>query len=170
MWKKLLITGCMAFCLLGGSALSAQPSCETKEEVTSEQLNRTKKGLDAMLKELKNNSWYQSELNKAASLATPSEQMQAYKSLAGRLISVLEIQAELEWMKPEAIQEALGIMKKSSGFDANLAEKRFSELKSLLSGGFAGIYTGDQQALDKANKALALKRELMLMSPDVNVR
>ena len=42
MWKKLLITGCMAFCLLGGSALSAQPSCETKEEVTSEQLNRTK--------------------------------------------------------------------------------------------------------------------------------
>ena len=40
MWKKLLITGCMAFCLLGGSALSAQPSCETKEEVTSEQLNR----------------------------------------------------------------------------------------------------------------------------------
>ena len=47
MWKKLLITGCMAFCLLGGSALSAQPSCETKEEVTSEQLNRTKKGLDA---------------------------------------------------------------------------------------------------------------------------
>lgn len=169
MWKKLLITGCMAFCLLGGSALSAQPSCETKEEVTSEQLNRTKKGLDAMLKELKNNSWYQSELNKAASLATPSEQMQAYKSLAGRLISVLEIQAELEWMKPEAIQEALGIMKKSSGFDANLAEKRFSELKSLLAGGFAGIYTGDQQALDKANKALALKRELMLMSPDVNV-
>lgn len=169
MWKKLLITGCMAFCLLGGSALSAQPSCETKEEVTSEQLNRTKKSLDAMLKELKNNSWYQSELNKAASLATPSEQMQAYKSLAGRLISVLEIQAELEWMKPEAIQEALGIMKKSSGFDANLTEKRFCELKSLLSGGFAGIYTGDQQALDKANKALALKRELMLMSPDVNV-
>lgn len=169
MWKKLLITGCMAFCLLGGSVLSAQPSCETKEEVTSEQLNRTKKGLDAMLKELKNNSWYQSELNKVASLATPSEQMQAYKSLAGRLISVLEIQAELEWMKPEAIQEALGIMKKSSGFDVNLAEKRFSELKSLLAGGFAGIYTGDQQALDKANKALALKRELMLMSPDVNV-
>ena len=169
MWKKLLITGCMAFCLLGGSVLSAQPSCETKEEVTSEQLNRTKKGLDAMMKELKNNSWYQSELNKVASLATPSEQMQAYKSLAGRLISVLEIQAELEWMKPEAIQEALGIMKKSSGFDANLAEKRFNELKSLLSGGFAGIYTGDQQALDKANKALALKRELMLMSPDVNV-
>ena len=35
MWKKLLITGCMAFCLLGGSVLSAQPSCETKEEVTS---------------------------------------------------------------------------------------------------------------------------------------
>ncbi|WP_449040000.1 SUMF1/EgtB/PvdO family nonheme iron enzyme [Parabacteroides goldsteinii] len=169
MWKKLLITGCMAFCLLGGSVLSAQPSCETKEEVTSEQLNRTKKGLDAMMKELKNNSWYQFELNKVASLATPSEQMQAYKSLAGRLISVLEIQAELEWMKPEAIQEALGIMKKSSGFDANLAEKRFNELKSLLSGGFAGIYTGDQQALDKANKALALKRELMLMSPDVNV-
>ena len=146
MWKKLLITGCVAFSLLAGGTLNAQPSCETKEEITSEQLDRTQKGLEAMLQELKNNSYFQSELNKAASLATPSDRMQAYKSLAGRLISVLEIQAELEWMKPEAIQEALGIMKKSSGFDAVLADKRFGELKSLLAGGFDGIYTGDAQA------------------------
>ena len=103
------------FLPVGGSVLSAQPSCETKEEVTFEQLNRTKKGLDAMMKELKNNSWYQSELNKVASLATPSEQMQAYKSLAGRLISVLEIQAELEWMKPEAIQGGFGYHEKEFG-------------------------------------------------------
>lgn len=61
--------------------------------------------------------------------------MAAYKDLTVRLLSVLEIQAELEWMKPEAIQEALGIMKKSSGFDAVLADKRFGELKSLLAGG-----------------------------------
>ena len=116
MWKKLLITGCMAFCLLGEARYLHNLVVRQRKKLRPEQLNRTKKGLDAMLKELKNNSWYQSELNKAASLATPSEQMQAYKSLAGRLISVLEIQAELEWMKPEAIQEALGIMKKEFGF------------------------------------------------------
>ena len=85
--------------------------------------------------------------------------MAAYENLTARLLSVLEIQAELEWMKPEAIQEALSIMKKSSGFDAVLADKRFSELKALLAGGFDGIYTGDTQAIDKANKALALKRK-----------
>lgn len=82
MWKKLLITGCVAFCLLGGGVLSAQPSCETKEEVTSEQLDRTRKGLEAMLKELKNASFFQAELKRAASAGTPSEQMQAYKCLA----------------------------------------------------------------------------------------
>lgn len=53
---------------------------------------------------------------------------------------------------------------KSSGFDAVLADKRFGELKSLLAGGFDGIYTGDAQAIDKANKTLTLKRKLMLMS------
>lgn len=42
-------------------------------------------------------------------------------------------------------------------------------MKSLLAGGFDGIYTGDAQAIDKANKTLTLKRKLMLMSPDVNV-
>ena len=39
MWKKLLITGCVTFSLLSGGTLSAQPSCEIKEEVTSEQLD-----------------------------------------------------------------------------------------------------------------------------------
>lgn len=169
MWKKLLITGCLTFSLLSGGILSAQPSCETKEEVTSEQLDRTQKGLVEMMKELKNDSYFQTELDKAASLSTPSKRMEAYKKLATRLLSVLEIQAELEWMKPEAIQEALGIMKKSSGFDAVLADKRFGELKSLLAGGFDGIYTCNQQAIDNANKALTLKRKLMVMSPDVNV-
>lgn len=55
--------------------MSAQPSCETKEEVTTEQLDRTRKGLEAMLKELKNASFFQAELKKAASAGTPSEQM-----------------------------------------------------------------------------------------------
>lgn len=169
MWKKLLITGCLTFSLLSGGILFAQPGCETKEEVTSEQLDRTQKGLVEMMKELKNDSYFQTELDKAASLSTPSKRMEAYKKLATRLLSVLEIQAELEWMKPEAIQEALGIMKKSSGFDAVLADKRFGELKSLLAGGFDGIYTCNQQAIDNANKALTLKRKLMVMSPDVNV-
>ena len=169
MWKKLLITGCVAFCLLGGGALSAQPSCETKEEVTTEQLDRTRKGLEAMLKELKNASFFQAELKKAASAGTPSEQMQAYKCLAGRVLAVLEVQAELEWMKPAAIEEAIGVMKKQSGFDAGKAESRLNELKKLLAGGFDGIYTGDQPSLEKANKALALKKDILLMSPDVNV-
>lgn len=43
MWKKLLITGCVTFSLLSGGTLSAQPSCEIKEEVTSEQLDRTQR-------------------------------------------------------------------------------------------------------------------------------
>ena len=96
-----------------------------------------------MMKELKNDSYFQTELDKAAVQSSLSKRMAAYKDLTVRLLSVLEIQAELEWMKPEAIQEALGIMKKSSGFDAVLADKRFGELKSLLAGGFDGIYTGD---------------------------
>ena len=65
MWKKLLITGCVTFSLLSGGILSAQPSCETKEEVTSEQLERTQKGLVTMMKELKNDSYFQTELVKA---------------------------------------------------------------------------------------------------------
>ena len=106
MWKKLLITGCVTFSLLSGGTLSAQPSCEIKEEGTSEQLDRTQKELVAMMKELKNDSYFQTELDKAAVQSSLSKRMAAYKDLTVRLLSVLEIQAELEWMKPEAIQEA----------------------------------------------------------------
>ena len=94
MWKKLLITGCVTFSLLSGGTLSAQPSCEIKEEVTSEQLDRTQKELVAMMKELKNDSYFQTELDKAAVQSSLSKRMAAYKDLTVRLLSVLEIQAE----------------------------------------------------------------------------
>ena len=40
MWKKLLITGCMAFCLLGGRVLSAQPSYVRTAEQDEERPGR----------------------------------------------------------------------------------------------------------------------------------
>lgn len=169
MWKTLLMTGCIASGLLIAEPLSAQPSGKTQEEVTSEQLDRAQKGLEAMMKELKNDSFFRAERDKAAALPTFSERMRAYEALTSRLIPILELQAELAWMKINAMEEALNTMKKKSGFDAGLADKRLDALKSLVTEGFDSIYACDGQAIDKANKALALKRELMLMSPDVHV-
>lgn len=168
MWKRLLLTGYVSFGLLSGGILSVQAQ-EDKKEITTEQLDRTRKGIESTLRSLKEASFYQSELAKIPSAGTPEEQMQAYRQLSKHLTSLLEVQAELEWMNLKAVQEAMSVMKKQAGFEAAKADAKFNELKALVSAGFSGMYKGNQQAFDKANKALELKRELMLMSPDVNV-
>ncbi|MEG1749309.1 MAG: formylglycine-generating enzyme family protein, partial [Tannerellaceae bacterium] len=169
MWRKVLLTGCVSFCLLGGVALRAQTSCTTKEEITPEQLNRTQKSVEAMVKELKNTDFFLVEFNKISAAGSREQQMKACKELAGRLMPVLEMQAELEWIKPAAIRAALDVMKKHTGFDAPKAEARLKELDALQAAGYNGIYVGDKQAMVRAEKALNLKRELMLQSPDVDV-
>lgn len=169
MWKKILFTGCVTFSLLNGGSLCAQASSGINSEVTAEQLSRAHQRVETMLKSLKNTSHFKTELGKISTTSSLSEQMQAYKQLSDRLTPVLELQAELEWMNMDAIQEAMGVMKKQPGFDTAKADAKLKELKQLVAGGFDGIYTENQEVLEKAYKALVLKRELMVMSPDVNV-
>ena len=65
----------------------------------------------------------------------------------------------------DAVKLAFEDMKKQKGYDVATAEPLMNELIQLQKVGFNGIYTGNQQALNNARKALDNKRTILLSNP-----
>ena len=53
-------------------------------------------------------------------------------------------------------------MVKDAGYDKNTNQAKLAELKLLTGKGFSGIYKNEVSALEAANKALQLKRDILL--------
>lgn len=92
-----------------------------------------------------------------------------YMELAEQAEKVLNLQAQLEWLNIPAIGKALADMKTMKGFDGQKYDAAYAELKTLAANGFDNIYKGDQATMDAAAKALALKREILMANPLLDI-
>ena len=85
--------------------------------------------------------------------------------LADELNRVSDLQLHLSWLNLESIGLALDDMKEQPSFDATRCQAMLDELKQLSAKGFDGIYEGDTLAWANAEKALKLKRDILLANP-----
>lgn len=127
-----------------------------------------KQMITAIMSGLKDASYYQKALGNLSG-ATPEERLRTAVQLYATVREVLEIQKNLEWLNIEAIKLAFEDMKKQKGYDVAKYEPMFNELLQLSQKGFDGIYSGDEQAIDNARKALASKRAILLGNPLLDV-
>ena len=84
-------------------------------------------------------------------------------------MNVYQLQEALAWINIRAIEEAVNDMKQYKGFDQTTNQTRLAELKMLIGRGFNDIYTNQPAALETANKALKLKRDILLANPELDV-
>ena len=115
----------------------------------------------SILPQLKDASHYKKELENLSG-ATAEERFRNAFRLYAQVRSVLDIQQELEWLNIEAVKLAFADMKKQKGYDIATYEPMFNELLLLCQKGFDGIYSGDEQAIANAGKALANRRAILL--------
>lgn len=92
-----------------------------------------------------------------------------YMDLAGQAEAVLNLQDQLAWLNIPAIGKALADMKTMKGFDGQKYDADYTELKTLAAKGFDGIYKADKATMDAATKALALKREILMANPLLDI-
>ncbi|WP_373125445.1 SUMF1/EgtB/PvdO family nonheme iron enzyme [Bacteroides sp. HPS0048] len=97
------------------------------------------------------------------------EQVIGYLNLAQDAMNVYQLQEALAWINIRAIEEAVNDMKQYKGFDQTTNQTRLAELKMLIGRGFNDIYTNQPAALETANKALKLKRDILLANPELDV-
>ena len=149
----------MGLCLLFPTALQANPPANEKPDKAVVTQVRSQ------LKSLKDASYYQNKLKQVEAETDAAKQLQAMVELAGELDRVSDLQQQLAWLNPEAIGLALADMGRQASFDAARYQSMLEEIKRLSAKGFDGIYKGDTLAVANAEKALRLKRDILLANP-----
>jgi formylglycine-generating enzyme required for sulfatase activity len=79
--------------------------------------------------------------------------------------SALRLQEELEWLNIKAIRLAFADMKRSATYNSSAIQPKMDELERLVANGFDGIKQSNRQAIQNAEKALSLKRDILLSNP-----
>lgn len=111
---------------------------------------------------LNDKSYFTAQVVQIASKPTLDDQVIGYLNLAQEAMKVYQLQETLCWLNMRAIEEAYNDMVKDAGYDKNTNQAKLAELKLLTGKGFSGIYKNEASALEAANKALQLKRDILL--------
>ncbi|MEI6678942.1 MAG: SUMF1/EgtB/PvdO family nonheme iron enzyme [Mariniphaga sp.] len=69
---------------------------------------------------------------------------------------------DLTWLDAANVRLAFEDMRKTQGYDATRFEPKVKELEDLCSHGFAGFETGSPEAKTRAERAVQLKREILM--------
>ena len=121
------------------------------------------------IKMLKNQSYFNSELTKAEAQPSEAQKIRAYMDILDKASSVLRTQGQLDWLNAGAVAKAYEDMKNIKGYDAAGNKAKLDELQKLASQGFDGIYKMDPTVIQAANRALALKSEILLANPLMDI-
>lgn len=122
-----------------------------------------------VVKQLKKPEYYTAEIEKLEAIPDMEKRITAYIQLLEEVNQVLSMQAQLEWLNVEAVGKALADMKTMKGFEGGSYDAKYNELKTLASKGFDAIYNGNKEVVASAQKALALKREILMANPELDI-
>lgn len=114
---------------------------------------------------LKNGAYFTKVIDEIGKEKEVDNQIRRYLELFEKEQEIYTLQNDLAWLNVEAIRLAYDDMKKQNGFDVAKYEPLYNELQQLVQQGFDGIYTGDEQAIANAKKALANKKQILLGNP-----
>lgn len=122
-----------------------------------------------LIDSLQTPNFYRNKLKQIEAETDYRKQLKAVLGLIDELHRTLDLQMKLAWLNPEAVGLALDDMKKNASFDAARYLSMYNELKHLAAQGFGGIYQGDARAMANAEKALQLKRDILLANPLLDI-
>jgi formylglycine-generating enzyme required for sulfatase activity len=79
--------------------------------------------------------------------------------------SNLQLSSAVKWLNAQNVRAAFEDMSKIKGYDADRFGLKVKELEELCSRGFAGLDSGDVSMRVLAERAVALKREILMSNP-----
>lgn len=164
--KKLLFLSMFCGSIIGNPYLShAAPQNQTVQTDDSKELEKQSKYTRNLISRLKKNDYYKQRISSAEQLSSVSEQIKALKGLTNEALQIYSLQTQLEWLDLSAIQKAMDDMAGMKGYDLTKNKQRLAELKLLQAKGFDGIYSYNPDAIGGANRALELKKAILVDNP-----
>lgn len=121
--------------------------------------------IERMITRLKNPNSAKTALQNIAQQTDKVKQIQEYMALSDKVKEVLNIQNQLAWLNTEALDLAVQDMKNYSGYNFNQYKESYDSLLILTKKGFDGVYAFDKESMLNAQKALQIKRRILLANP-----
>jgi len=118
-----------------------------------------------MTSRLKDNSYFKNTVAEIEKEKDIEKQIRSYLNLFEVANHICNIQAELDWLNIESVTLAFEDLKTRRGFDVAKYQPLYDELVTLVGTGFDGIYNVNEDAIAKAEKAIANKRAILLANP-----
>lgn len=115
--------------------------------------------------QLSNKTYFQAAIQKIEKEKDVNTRIRQYLELFEQAQDVIALQQDLVWLNMEAVALAYADMKQVKGFDSAKYDPMYKELKALSEKGFSGIYSGNKQSIVDAQRALELKRTILLGNP-----
>ena len=95
-----------------------------------------------------------------------SSQMKAVDTVSySDTVYIHQLQEDIAWLNMDAIRLAFADMKQSKSYNYGAYQPLMDELEQLVKNGFERISQFDKQAIQNAEKALAIKRKILLSNP-----
>ena len=118
---------------------------------------------------LNDKAYFTDQIAQIDKKGTLDEKVIGFLELARQAMEVYDLQEALGWLNMRAIEEAYNDMAQDAGFDKAGTQPKLAELKGLYEAGFSGIYKNEEKAMADANKALKLKKEILLANPALDM-
>ena len=145
--------------------LKSNYCCDMQDLIVGDDVKVAASVAESMLKNLGDKSFYTAKLNQFKNEGAKSS---AYFVVIDELNSIINLQAKLKLVNLESIKLAIDDMSDMEGYNEKLAREKFASLKSVLPSLKTDLYKGKTDVLDKVEKALKLKREILVNKTVLN--
>lgn len=123
-----------------------------------------KTALKRAIATLQNKKYFDTELSKLEAMTDKAIQLEGFITLINKANEVVAINEQLAWLNVPAIGTALKDMKLGKEY-----QDKYAELQALAKNGFDGVNSLEPASVASAKKALALKREILMANPALDI-
>lgn len=138
---------------------------DLEDWLTSKDASMERKVILSMSESLKDNTFFLNEANKIEAEKEVDKRIRAYLELFEVAQRLTAIEEGLLGMNIESVRLAFNDMKAMKNFDTAKYQPLMDELNASVKAGFDDIYTINEAALAKAEKAIANRRAILLANP-----
>ncbi|MEG1607206.1 MAG: SUMF1/EgtB/PvdO family nonheme iron enzyme [Mucinivorans sp.] len=125
--------------------------------------------LEKVVKQLSQREYFDTQAKGIESLPSRRAQIEGYIALTKKATDVLNVQTQLAWLNPKALVKAFNDFKDTKGYDVQKYQTKVNEFLALTADGLKGVFSLDEKAIKDATRALALKREILLSNPALDM-
>lgn len=114
--------------------------------------------------------YFESAAKQASAIADPKVQLEVYLDLIASAGKVMAMSGQKDWLNARAVGDAFKEFCGNKSYDKSRWQPKYDEFVHVVgsNNNFEGIYSMDRSVLAALDRALSLKRELMLSNPAID--